>query len=225
MSRKVPLLVLIAAILLSCASKEPAVLKSFEKATLSGMVYDYDNRPCSGVAVTLDDEWTVAADINGRFVFTAVGAGEHKLEFAKEGYEMLLLPFEFVSRTQVVYAKIASLDQLIRRIETAISEKNWREAQEDLARASAIEEQNPIVRYLRSVLLLEKGDVDQAVAILVRIIESGKADPVVYLSLADIYQHRLLDIRSAMRYLDGFLELRGDPEVQERYDELKRRIR
>ena len=211
-----------AVLLLGCASKEPVVLTSFDEAPLNGMVYDYDNRPCVGTAVTLDEKWTVITDINGRFVFTSVTAGEHTLEFAREGFETLLLPFEFNSRTQVVYAKIVSLEQLVRRIEASITEGKWRAAEDNLARAKAIEELDPIVRYLEAVLLLENGKAAEAAAILIAIIEAGRADPVVYLSLADIYQLSLDDPSMAVRYLAGYLRLRSDSEVQQRYEDLKR---
>ncbi len=109
----------------SCFCSWPArhrdllLFKKIEQAPLNGMVYDYDNRPVSDVAVVLDEKWKIETDINGRFSFPLVEPGDYTLELEKEGYEPLERTFHFHSRTQVFYIKIVPLDQLSRRIETA----------------------------------------------------------------------------------------------------------
>ena len=208
-------------LLSGCRSEGPTVLRRFETAPLNGMVYDYENQPCSDMTVTLDNTWEIQTDINGRFIFPTVSSGPHRVKLAKKGFESLDVPFTFQSRTQVLYIKVVSLQTLIRWIEGAVREKNWEEAEALFERAGRIDQDRPTVRYLRAIVALNRGETEAAIVVLKAILENGFDDPVILLSIADIYQYRLGDPESARAYLDRYLKLKEDPAVRRRLDELR----
>ncbi|HEB11954.1 MAG TPA: carboxypeptidase regulatory-like domain-containing protein [Spirochaetales bacterium] len=107
----------------SCLTKDRAASMEFAKAPLFGMVYDFDNQPCSGALIVLDDEEGPQTDINGRFVIGYLPSGEHKVQVKKEGYEELTANFKFSSKNQVLYLKLISFTQLLRKTEYALEKK------------------------------------------------------------------------------------------------------
>ena len=52
----------------SCLTRDRAASMEFGEAPLFGMVYDFDNQPCSDALIFIDDEEGPQTDINGRFV-------------------------------------------------------------------------------------------------------------------------------------------------------------
>ncbi len=208
-------------LLLTCQTQGPLALKKFEQAPLNGMVYDYDSRPVSNVTVVLDEKWKIETDINGRFCFPLVEPGDYTLELEKEGYEPLELTFHFHSRTQVFYIKIISLDQLSRRIETAVSNRKWKESDTLIERALKIEPDNPIVHYLKAFLELKKGNFESAAETLLAILDSGHNDLVILLSLADLYEYKLENPVAAKQWLYRCLQVEEDPEIRKRYERLE----
>jgi len=208
-----------AVFLIACQSEGEA-LKHFEKAPINGMVYDYENSPCSNVIVKLNGKHVIRTDINGRFTFLGMPPGTYGLWFEKQGYESLELAFDFHSRSQVLYVKMMSLKILIQRIEKATTDKHWKEAESLLLRAMIIDRENPTVHYLKATLALYRGEAEEAARILRGIIESGYSDTTILVSLADIYQYRLNDPERAKEYLAAYLYIQEDPEIRKRYEQL-----
>ena len=205
---------------LAACQSEGEALKHFTKAPINGMVYDFDNRPCPNVTVRLNDKFVIRTDINGRFTFLGMPPGLYNLQLDKQGYESLKLDFDFHSRSQVLYAKMISLQSLIRTVEQATAEKKWGEAESLLTRAVAIDPDDPTVLYLKATLALYRGKVEDAAEILKGILERGHSDTTILLSLADIYQYRLNDPAQAGKYLAAYLFIKENPEIRRRYEQL-----
>ncbi len=107
-------------IFISCATTKKKSSDDFTEAPLFGMVYDYDNRPCSEALIIIDDNDEVMSDINGRFIIGVLSRGNHIVTAKKEGYETLSFSFSFLNRTQVLYLRMISFLQLLVEIENAI---------------------------------------------------------------------------------------------------------
>ena len=208
-------------LLLACQTQEPLALKQFEQAPLNGMVYDYDNRPCARVTVVLDQKWKVETDINGRFYFPPIEAGDYTLMFEKKDYEPVELSFHFHSRMQVFYVKMISIDQLGRKIENAISYKRWKEADALIKRALKIVPDDPVTQYLKASLELKRGNFESAAETILAILDTGHNDLVLLLSLADLYQHKLGNPAAARQWLHRYLQAKEDPEIRKRYEGLE----
>lgn len=221
--RTVSLAFLAAAALLSssCVSMREREMREFDRASLSGMIYDLDQKPCAGALLLVDGAPGPRSDLNGRFTIAALPRGSHDIRVEKEGYEPLETSIEFLERTQVLYLRLTSLDQLLRSAEESLGRQRLQEADERLRRVEALDADNPIGMYLRAIYRLRAQDTDGAVGLLDAILASGHAEPAVYLSLADIYQFRMGDQERAAEYLREYLALVNSPDVRARLESLK----
>jgi tetratricopeptide (TPR) repeat protein len=195
--------------------------RAFDSAVFNGMVYDYRSVPCAGVTVTLDEQWVIRTDVNGRFIFADVEAGEHRLSLQKPGYETVDIVFVFESMSQVFYIKMVSQRTLLEWTEQAISSKEWRKAGQLIERALAIDDTEPAVHYLRAILAIHRDEPKAALEILEELLGKGYVELSILLSIADIYQYQLGEPRSARKYLARYLEIKEDPQVRERYEGLE----
>jgi tetratricopeptide (TPR) repeat protein len=202
---------------LSTAAHQP---QDFAEAPLYGMVYDYDNLSCAEAIVIVDEKEEARSDINGRFVVTTLPRGHHQVIVRKDGYEDCRIGFEFLNRTQVLYVRIISASQLMRQVEGALEQKDLARARQLLDRTLAVAPKNPVARYLLAVYLLQDKHPDEAVALLLGILDEGYRDPTLYLTLADLYQYSIDDPKQARTYLEKYLQLRQDPGIQRRLEAL-----
>ncbi len=214
--------IIICLILLPVLSCRTAGKGDFEKAALSGMVYDYENRPVSGVSIFIDEKFIISSDVNGRFILPDVKRGEHVLEFRKKGHERLVTDIDFLNRTQVLYIKILSLNQILNRVEELYEKKEWAEASDFLERGKAIDENNPLILYLEAVYEYKIKHYDNAEKMLQCLLDKGFNEPYIYLFLADIYEYNFLKKDKAVFCLERYLELRGSREIEERLKNLKK---
>lgn len=205
----------------SCTTTKKDNLQDFSEAPLFGMVYNYDNQPCSGALVMIDENEGPRTDINGRFVIQSVSKGKHQITVTKDGYEKLDFSFEFLNKSQVLYLRMISFNQLLNEIEKSIENRNWKEGEKLIERAEKMKENDPVELYLKAILLKEKGDVEDSVDTLLNILDLGYNEPYVYLALADIYQYRLNNPAEAIKYIEEYLKLKRNSEVQERLIKLK----
>lgn len=213
----VPLLL----ILISCATARKENLYEFIEAPLFGMVYDYDNQPCADVQTVIDGKPGPATDINGRFAIDSLTRGKHTIVLSKEGYEERLVSFEFLNKSQILYLRVISFNQILREIEKAIEGDKWEEGESLFERAENIKRNDPVEMYLKAIFLKKKGDTENAVETLLEILNLGYKEPYVYLALGDMYQFVMNSPGKAIEYIERYLKSRGDREVQKRLDELK----
>ena len=205
----------------SCLSYRERRLREFESSPLVGMVYDQEQKPCAAALITVDGEEGPRTDINGRFVIDALARGDHLFKVSKEGFETLEVPLSFVDRTQVLYLRMVSLNQLLREAEEALDRRRLQEADGLLRRAEALDPEDPVGLYLRAVYFLKLDDNQQAIGQLQKILAQGQRLPAVLLSLADIYQYRLQDAAQAVGFLQEYLRTEDDPDVRARLAELE----
>jgi tetratricopeptide (TPR) repeat protein len=207
--------------LASCASQRNVDQQTFDTAPLFGMIYDGDNQPCAGVQLTVDGRPGPVTDIRGRFVVPDLSRGEHTILAHKAGYEDLSTNVTFLSRTDALHLGMTSFDQLLDLARQSIADTRWKEAETYLSRAARIDPADGVLRYLDAVLAWKKGDFQSAESSLTSILDSGAAEPAVFLFLADIYQNDLKDHAKAIASLESYLKLRADPDAESRLAGLK----
>lgn len=205
----------------SCLTKDAATFNENGEAPLFGMVYDFNNQPCSGALIILDDEEGPQTDINGRFVIGYLPGGEHKVQVKKEGYEELTTIFKFSNKDQVLYLRIISFNQLLRKTEYALEKKRLKETGELLKRVEAINSDDPVAMYLKAIYLMECRKPEEAVTILNKILDKGYSEPVIYITLADIYQYRINDAKKALSNLEKHLQIQRSDKIEKRLEALK----
>lgn len=218
---RITILALFLVILIYSCSSGPSSTDVFLTAPLNGKIFDYDNLPCSGVLVTVNNSIKVRSDINGRFIIPSLAKGEHQFILTKDGYEEKVFTFDFINKNQVLWLKMISLDQIIRQIEANFDKNDWDEAERLIERAQKIRSEDSVVLYLTSILYIHNKWFDKALETLMKIIESGKEEPIVYLTIADIYQYNLEDPAKALEYLDKYVTLKYDEGVNKRIEHLR----
>lgn len=184
------------------------------------MVYDYDGQHLLGVKIILDDKEGPTSDINGRFILPDIEYGPHTIGLTKDGYESASIDFQFLNKTQVLYMKLASFNQLITLAEGSIKNKKWVEAERTLFRAGKIDGANPVLRYVRSVLAYKTENYEKAESFLKALLDEGYDEAYVHLLLADVYEFGLNDYEKAAMYLKTFLERTQDDAIIERLNKI-----
>jgi len=226
MRRIVGALLLIAVLLVGCASQGNNDGRLFDKAPLFGMMYDEENQPCAGVKLSVDgvtnnSDTGLVTDIRGRFMLPDLSRGAHTLEATKEGCEQLNEKILFLNRTDVLFLRMISFGQLLAKAEKALEERKWDDAEAFLARAEKLDPGDSVLHFLRAVKAYRTKKYGDAVDLLNGILAKGVKEPSIYLFLADIYQKDLGDPRKAIDSLEAFLAKRADSEVEKRLTALK----
>src|SRR5512143_3536681 len=82
--------------LLSCVTYREKRLREFTSASLMGVVFDAEQKPCVGALVTVDGREGSRTDINGRFLIESLTRGDHRIGVRKDGYEPLETQVSFL---------------------------------------------------------------------------------------------------------------------------------
>jgi tetratricopeptide (TPR) repeat protein len=204
----------------SCKSLSNNNPVTFDKAPLLGMVYDYDNAACAGVTVSINGKPVATSDIDGRFFIPDLDRGEHIIELAKRDYESSTTVIDYESKSQVLYLKILSFDELLVQAQDALEAQKKADAESLLQRAEKVRLGDPEAQYFRALLLYREKRYDDAVEELENLIDNDNRDPYVYLFLADIYQYNLNDIKAAKVALTEFLTRIEDTDIRKRFEAL-----
>src|SRR5208337_2321359 len=127
--------------------------------------------------------------------------GEHLLVARKQGYEELSLKVTILNRTDVLFLRMISFNQLLAKAEKSIEDRKWDLARELLERAGKLDSGDSVLLYLQAVRTYETADYLDAVEYLNAILDKGIVEPSVYLFLADIYEKKLNEQAKAVENL------------------------
>jgi tetratricopeptide (TPR) repeat protein len=180
--------------------------------------------PVQDVDVSLLDKGeeitTTKTDIHGRFLLPEVGFGTVSLKLSKASYEPLSWIFPFEAPTQVVYAKMINLSELLDDTSDEIAKREWPAAQGLLDRAKALDSNNEVTQYLQAQLFSREGETDEAVVLLERLSSQMAPSFAVELTLADIYQNGLGQDNKAVIHLRKALKIKDDLDIEARLEKL-----
>lgn len=222
------ILIVLFSFLLSCQSHSEGY---FISSNLPGMIYDSENRPCSKVDLvvsSVDEDGSlseierVQSDINGRFTISGLSRGSYRIICTRQGYESIESDIFYSSRLEVLYLKIMSQRQILNSAEVSLSERHFGLVEKYLLRSEKINNDAPYHLYMKSVFYYEKDMFTEAIEPLKRIEELRYKFPYVHLMLADIYQYKLKDRRSAGLQLERYLKLMDDSDIKIRREELEK---
>jgi tetratricopeptide (TPR) repeat protein len=216
---------LVAAAALGCATTKASDSHS-SKAVLRGMVYNEERMPVQDVVIAFMDHdkerATTKTDVHGRFVLPEVPFGKVTIKLTKESFEVLYWSFSFESPTQIVYAKMISLSELLDDSADAIQKRDWAMTKACLDRAMRIEPDNVIAQYLDAQMLARQGNAEGAVEILEKLASGDAPSFAVELTLGDLYQNSLGQPEKALEHLKKALTVKDDLDVENRVDDLEK---
>jgi len=177
---------LVITLLISCQTGKP-IKRLSDESMMYAMIYDYENIPVSGVAVSINGKKMVDSDIQGRFILDVMKKGEYRVKLTKKGYETFEESFQY-DPMQVLYFKIINAQQLLFLAETALDNAEYAIAENYLNRALLLEPNRPDIFFLKSIVCYFQGKNAEAAAILENMIISGNNDPSISQLLEKIRQ-------------------------------------
>ncbi len=145
-----------------CTSLDKTSDNKFVTAPLMGMLYTSEGLAADEVNIFFDGKAAAVSDINGRFVIPEVNRGRHQFEFRKEGMETLTTELDFRNPTQILYASMIPLDEILEELEEALKQNRLADAANLIKRGSAVKKDDLRLEYLRIVYLVKKGELDTA---------------------------------------------------------------
>ena len=121
------------------------------KGLMQGMLYDFDNSPICGYELELDGKIRVFTDINGRFEFPSAEYKTHTLTGNGNGYIEIDRAYDFSDRSQILYLKIPSIDNLYTQLDTALSTSQNEEAEKLLQTLSKYRQTEPKFKLYEAI--------------------------------------------------------------------------
>ena len=137
--KKINLIILISIIsMLSCKTAE----FGYSKFEISGMIYDFSNRPVPFCNISLDNKYNSSTDINGRFIFSGISGDKYTIIAGKKGYEIYIDEIILNDNRQIIYIRIPSQKQLLYLADEALTANDLFSAEKFLDRAYQIDRNN-----------------------------------------------------------------------------------
>ena len=162
----------------------------FKVIDVSGMVYDFSNRPVPHYEIALDKRYKGSTDINGRFTLPKVPAGIYKMTGYKGGFENYSDEIIIKERGQIVYIRIPSQNQLLGLVEEALVLNDFTLAEEMAERAYQVDKNNLDMLFYYAVVMFRQRQFNKAFVFL-----KSAAD----LGSKDLYAQKFLTILKEMQ--------------------------
>jgi len=178
-----PLIISITLLFLSCKTAE----FGFKTVDISGMVYDFSNRPVFNYEVTLGKKrYSGSTDINGRFTLSNVPLGSYAINGSKTGFENYKGEIVIKDKGQIIYIRIPSQNQLLTLADEALTANNFALAEELAERAYQIDKNNVEMLFYYAAVSFRQNNFKKAVSFLEDAVNLGSKDYYVQKFLSAI---------------------------------------
>ena len=152
----------------------------FKVVDISGMVYDFSNRPVAHFEVVLDRKFSRkykgSTDINGRFTLFKVPVGIYTLIGSKKGYEHYFDELNIKQKGQIIYIRIPSQNQLLNMVDEALVANDFTLAEETAERAFRIDNNNIEMLFYCATVAFRQNQFDKAISFLEKAKALGSKD-------------------------------------------------
>jgi tetratricopeptide (TPR) repeat protein len=179
-------IIFIAFSFLSCKTAEFGL----KTTDISGMVYDFSNRPVFNYEVTLGEKYFGSTDINGRFTLSKVPFGSYKINGSKIGFENYNGELVINDKGQIVYIRIPSQNQLLALADEALAANNFTLAEELAERAYQIDKNNVEMLFYYAAVSFRQNNLEKAASFLKDAVNLGSKDYYVHKFLSAIKETR-----------------------------------
>ena len=161
---------------------------------ISGMIYDFSNRPISFYNVSLGKKYNSATDINGRFIIPKVPAGEYTIVGSKKGYEKYTDEININDSRQIIYIRVPSQKQLLEMADNALTENDFASAEEILQKAYQIDQNNMEMLLYFAAVKYRQNEYEKAIFFLESAQSLGSKDNYIgnFLNMLKEKQNEIL---------------------------------
>jgi len=174
--------IFISLLFFSCKTAE----LGFKTMNISGMVYDFTNRPVFNYEVTLGKRHSGSTDINGRFTLSNVPLGSYIIHGSKTGFENYNGEIVIKDKEQIIYIRIPSQNQLLALADEALTANNFALAEELAERAYQIDKNNVEMLFYYAAVSFRQNNFKKAVSFLEDAVNLGSKDYYVHKFLSAI---------------------------------------
>jgi len=133
---------------------------------ISGMIYDFANRPVPYCEIQLNDKYFESTDINGRFSFPKIPIGIYVISVRKEGFENYSEEIVIKELDQIIYIRIPSQLQLLNLADEALTSMNLNLAEEYIERAYQIDGKNIEMLFYYATVKFRQHKYEEAIQFL-----------------------------------------------------------
>ena len=161
-----------AVLLISCKTAE----FGFKVTDISGMIYDFSNRPVAHCEISLGRRYKSTTDINGRFTLAKVAYGTYTITGDKNGFETYSDKVIIKDPGQIIYIRIPSQNQLLDLVDEALGANNFTLAEETVERAYHIDNNNIEMLFYYAVVKFRQHEYDRAISLLETAKKLGSRD-------------------------------------------------
>ena len=172
-------------LLASCRTAE----FGFRVVNISGMIYDFSNRPVPNCEISLGRRYRSTTDINGRFTLQNVALGIYAITAYKEGFEVYSEGIIINGPEQIIYIRIPSQNQLLNLVDEALVINNLALAEETIERAYQIDNNNIEMLFYYATVKFRQQEYEGAISFL----ETAKS-----IGSRDLYIDKFLEILNGL---------------------------
>jgi len=165
----------------------------FKVFDISGMIYDFSNRPIAHCEVSLSRNLKSSTDINGRFTLHKVPPGKYILTGIKKGFEYYSEEVTIKDAGQIIYVRMPSQYQLLNLVDESLSANDFTSAEEFAGRAYQIDKSNLEMLFYYATVKFRQNELVKAIDFLK---EAGS------LGSKDIYVEKFLNALKEMQNAD-----------------------
>ncbi|MCL2243641.1 MAG: carboxypeptidase-like regulatory domain-containing protein [Treponema sp.] len=148
----------------------------YKTVDISGMIYDFSNKPVPFYNISLGKKYKSSTDINGRFIFQKVPAGNYSITGNKLGYETHADEINIIDNRQIIYIRVPSQKQLLDIADEALTRNDLQSAEEMLERAFLIERNNIEMLIYFAAVKYRQNNYERAVFYLENAQKLGSKD-------------------------------------------------
>ena len=185
--QKALVFVLLASVLGSCTTADLGI----KLVDISGMVYDFSNRPVPNYEISLGKIFKGSTDINGRFTLPKVPLGTYKIAGSKNGFENYFDEVIVKGRGQIIYIRIPSQNQLLNLVEDALVANDFILAEEMAERAYQIDKNNIEMLFYYATVSFRQRRYTNAIVFL---------ESAINLGSKDLYVEKFLNLLKELQY-------------------------
>ena len=148
----------------------------FKTVDISGMIYDFSNRPVQFFDISLGNKYKSSTDINGRFIFHGIPVGNYTIIGSKRGYEIYIDNILVDDNRQIIYIRIPSQKQLLELADEALTANDFTAAEKILERTYQIDHNNFEMLLYFAAVKYRQNDYKKAIFFLEKARQLGSKD-------------------------------------------------
>lgn len=213
---------LILVITTSCKSTD------VERVTLTnallGVVFDYKSCPILNAKLIFNsidgvEVATISTDIDGKFYIPEIEFTDYFVTISSKDIPETTIKASHYDIQNVLIIRVNTYNDLLGNIEESLKKNDLLSAETLIERLSSYYVDDTYFNYLKSIFYIKNSLYEAAESTLLSLKHNN--NPYIYLLLADLYQYSLNNNKVALFYINKYIELENNENMNKRIKELQ----